>query len=59
MEYTSKLSLHRTNLRDIMVPSTKFKEEEILMSQKSLDFGDFVIEPVSGDIPHHKTLQAL
>jgi hypothetical protein len=42
-----------------MGPSTKFKEEEILVSQKSLDFGDFVIEPVSGDIPHHKAAMAL
>jgi len=29
------------------------------MTQKSLDFGDFVIEPVSGDIPHHKAAMAL
>ena len=29
------------------------------MSQKSLDFGDFVIEPVSEDIPHHKAAMAL
>jgi hypothetical protein len=28
------------------------KKEEIPMSQKSLDFDDFVIEPVSGPIPH-------
>jgi hypothetical protein len=28
------------------------RKEEILVSQKSLDFGDFVIQPVSGDIPH-------
>jgi len=29
------------------------------MTQKSLDFGDFVIEPVSEDIPHHKAATAL
>jgi hypothetical protein len=29
------------------------------VSRNSLDFEDFVIEPVSGDIPHHKAALAL